>query len=419
MITPTSTRPPTAASDSTENRLTRVLTCKLVQSENYQVRRNYLGVIESARESQIGFEFDGKLINVFVDEGLFVKKNQLLAQLDTQILESEIRSLTAKVTAAKFKLEELERGPRREVIRAAEANLSYFQAQQKLARTNLSRQKRLIQTTATSTQEFDEATSSELALDAQVAMAKAKLEELNNGTRAEQIEAQRGTLAQLIADKRSLEIRLRKSSLHAPYDAVVTRRFIDEGTIVRAAQALFEIHDPNQTRLRFGLPVQVAKKLSASGSSFDFSAQHQHGTIATRFETLRRKKDSSTQTVDVLLSPVGLNDNSPELLLGETVELSTTQTITESGFWIPASALVENYRGLWGCYVVKKAKRQDVLRLAELEVLHRTENRAYVRGAIRTGDRIVISGTHRIVVNQPVFAIDQADSKTSELNPIQ
>lgn len=165
----------------------------------YQARRNYLGRIESSRDSRISFEFGGKINVVHFDEGQVVQRGDILATLDTEILESNFNALTAQIKSAQAQLDELIAGPRREDIAAAEANVRRWESQLKLALITRKRMLRLLKTRSVSDQEADESVYREQTVAAQLDLATANLKELVNGSRIEQVEAQRAALNHLEA----------------------------------------------------------------------------------------------------------------------------------------------------------------------------------------------------------------------------
>ena len=91
------------------------------------------------------------------------------------------------------------------------------------------------------------------------------------------------------------------------------------------------------------------------------------------------------------------------LRIGQTVRLGVMESQSQAGFWVPATALVPRERGLWSVYGVGPASGGafEVVR-RDVEVLHDSGDRLFVRGTIRPGDRIVASGAHRIVPGQLV-----------------
>jgi hypothetical protein len=76
--------------------------------------------------------------------------------------------------------------------------------------------------------------------------------------------------------------------------------------------------------------------------------------------------------------------------------------------WLPTTALEKSSRGLWSCYVLEKSSdtntNPEAFRIARryVELLHSDGVRAFVRGTIGSGEKIVSGGTHRNVPGQLV-----------------
>lgn len=63
------------------------------------------GEIQCVHEAYISPEISGQIVAIPVHEGDFVKKGQLLAQLETEIIESSIREIKTSLSLAKFTYE--------------------------------------------------------------------------------------------------------------------------------------------------------------------------------------------------------------------------------------------------------------------------------------------------------------------------
>ena len=87
---------------------------------------------------------------------------------------------------------------------------------------------------------------------------------------------------------------------------------------------------------------------------------------------------------------------------GVVVELELTYRVDTSGFWLPLTSLTESDRGLWGVYVVGQTSHAE-RRL--VDVLHIEAERAFVRGTLEAGDRIIADGVQRIVPGQQVSLV--------------
>ena len=88
--------------------------------------------------------------------------------------------------------------------------------------------------------------------------------------------------------------------------------------------------------------------------------------------------------------------------LGAVVELSLRQRVPGNGFWVPIEALTAMDRGLWGVFIIDA---ENIVQQRLVEIVHNEGDRAFVRGLLSTNDRVVATGTQRIVAGQRVIPI--------------
>ena len=115
----------------------------------------YTATVVARRKSQLSFQASQRVDHLLVDEGDRVEQGQLLAVQDDAAIAALHNAAVARQNQAAAVLAELKKGPRRETIEVARAELNRLQAQGSLARTTLKRQLRLQQTRAGSKQEYD------------------------------------------------------------------------------------------------------------------------------------------------------------------------------------------------------------------------------------------------------------------------
>ena len=88
---------------------------------------------------------------------------------------------------------------------------------------------------------------------------------------------------------------------------------------------------------------------------------------------------------------------------GEVVELAVPREVAADGAWVPLSALSEGPKGLWQVLTVIENDSGDLQVGREaVDILHVAGSRAYVRGTLADGMRIVVSGSNRVVPGEPV-----------------
>jgi len=143
-----------------------------------------------------------------------------LQELQAGPRTQDIDAARARVAAARAQLEELQAGPRTESIDAARANIRDVEEQLELARKRSKRREELYEEGAISREQFDEAATSVRALEANLDAARSQLEELETGTRPEQLEAQKARLAEaqslleeLLAGTRTEQVEAQKARL--------------------------------------------------------------------------------------------------------------------------------------------------------------------------------------------------------------
>ena len=385
----------------------RVLAVQTISVEPvsaYRVAREYTGAIVARRTSQLGFESAGKLAQIYVDEGDSVTAGTALAALDTEHLETHRRQLVARRAQAAAKLDEMVAGPRDEEIAAARARVESFRAQVELLRRQTARYKRLLARDATSRDDYEQVAFGLKARESQLHEAKHNLEELLNGTRKEQIEAQRSVVAELDAAIADVDVDLRKSTLKAPFEGTIARRLADDGTVVEAGQPIFRLVEDQMLEAWIGLPVQATRRLTEeSVHRVKIDGRYFGATVAGRFPEV----DPATRTRTVVL---GLDDSAARYVVhGQVVRLQLDETVEANGYWLPTTALTEGVRGLWTSFVVVEADPNDStqpdsyrVERRDIEVLHTESNRVLVRGTLNSGDRVITSGTHRVVPGQLV-----------------
>ena len=385
-------------------RVLAVQTIDLKPVTSYQSAREYTGTIVARRTSQLGFELAGKLIQIYVDEGNSVSAGTALAELDTEHLETRRRQLVARRAQAAAKLDEMVAGPREEDIAAARAQVENFHAQVELLRRQTARHKRLVASSATSQDEYEQFVFGLKAREAQLNEVQHNLEELVNGTRKEQITAQRAVVAEFDASIADIDVDLRKSTLKAPFDGTIARRLADDGTVIDAGQPIFRLIEDQVLEAWIGLPVHAMQRLvEESVHRVKIDRQHFGATVAGRFPEV----DPATRTRTVVLR---LDDSAAKHIVhGQLVRLELEETVEAEGYWLPITALTKGARGLWTSFVVVEAEpdgstRPDVFRIErrDIEVLHTESDRVLVRGTLNSGDRVVASGTHRVVPGQLV-----------------
>ncbi|MEM8571734.1 MAG: efflux RND transporter periplasmic adaptor subunit [Pseudomonadota bacterium] len=335
-----------------------VETAEVTRVENYTVTRRFVGTVEPARTTDLAFELPGIVDTVLVDEGDLVRRGQLVASIDTSLLDADRARLGASVTAQ--------------------------QAQLELARRTLMRRQELNVQGHVSDQALDEIALSEVELVARIAEARAALS--------------------------VLDVRLQKSELRAPFDGRVAERFLDDGAIAANGVPVVRLIEETRPRIRVGVDPLFATQLSAGdAASIEIGGMAFDGIV----ERLPPDLELRTRTRPVLLSL----DVLPEAavgLYGRTGTVSVESVVETRGAWLPLTAIREGSRGTWSILVLDDV--QDgvgVVRMEAIEVIDTDGEQVFARGSFRDGALVIQTGLHRVVPGQE--AIDLNDPSAADL----
>ncbi|NEO48820.1 MAG: HlyD family efflux transporter periplasmic adaptor subunit [Moorea sp. SIO4A3] len=300
----------------------------------------------------------------------------------------------------------MEAGPRSQTIAAARAAVKDLGEQLQLALTKNTRRKNLYKEGAISREQLDESSNEVSVLKARIEEGKNKLDELSSGTRIERIIAQRALIRELDARIADVNLNIAKSTLKAPFNSRISVRRVDEGSVISTGESILRLVEMENLEVRIGLPTDTAYRLRQGG--------YQNLTIADRtyratVESILPEVDSSTRTVTVVLKL----ETSPQaqVAVGRIARLELTETIRESGYWLPVTSLAKSVRGLWSCYVLEESSEQSnasdndrlfTVKQEDVEVLYVQGNQMLVRGTLQPNDLVILNGSHRFVPGQLV-----------------
>jgi RND family efflux transporter MFP subunit len=321
----------------------------------YLTSRDYTGEVVAGRSSSLGFELPGTLERVLVEEGDRVVAGQPLAQLDRRRLRAQRQQLLAQ----------------RDVARAA---VEEVRQQLTLAELQRDRRRRLHAQGAISREDLDQQTFGSAALRSRLVQAEAQVDDAD-------------------ARLRQVDVDLARSVLVAPFDGTVSRRRLDEGVVVSGGQALITLVESAPLEVRVGVPPDAARGLRPGQRH---PVQVGDRRLQATVSALLPELDAGSRTATVVLRLPAM-----DLPVGATARLSLRRSETGAGFWLPTTALMAAERGLWSVYVLGPAGttpeqgRPVVRRL--VEPLHSEGDRSLVRGTLRPGDRVIATGTHRVV----------------------
>ena len=324
------------------------------EQPSYQREASYLGVIRAGSDSAVGFEVAGVLTSLTATEGMRVAPGEVLAQLGTDRRQARLE--------------------------AAMATYDRVVAERAQAEARAERIRQLVQDGSASQQDYDDARYAAQALAA-----------------AENTAA---------AQRQSARLELEKSTLRAPYAAVVAERLVQTGAVVAPGTPVLRLVTATGREAHVGVSADVARRL-APGKPYSLMLQGER--ITAKLRSIRGDLDPATLTVGAVFDL----PNGADVAVGASAVLQIAESVSSAGGWLPITALLEASRGLWDVLTItadsdgkQRARRESV------EILYTRGNEVFVRGTLTSEVLVVASGLQRISPGdlvEPVFSEETAE----------
>ena len=377
-----------------------VAVAKVSKVSSLERVRSFSGVVKTERATDLSFENMGTLKKVHVKEGQFVEQNDILAELDDRALIAQQKQLQAQLEIATQRWNELKNGPRKETKEAAKARVKSLQSQLTQAQKDVDRRQPLRDSGAISAEEWDRTLANRNTLKANLENAQKQLDELNAGTREEQVAAQKAAVDQVKANLEDIGIRIEKSKIHAKFAGRISQRYLDEGAIINASVPVLRLVESKKLEAWIGIPPAVFSSMVKTGEHCLLIAGK---TYKGTFKYALPEIDRLTRTRQVVFN---IEADWQEVVPGQVVRFQATTQESLDGIWIPTASMSPAARGLWTVYVVEKENQNWTVVTREVEVISTIGEYVLVRGTLQDGDRIIASGVHRITAGQLVEPSD-------------
>ncbi len=187
-----------------------------------------------AREVAVSAKFGGKIVELKVNEGDYVKKDQLLAVIDSRALEADIEAQKAKSNEILKQISAVDAE-----INATNSDITFYTKE-------LNRTKALIKQNFASQLELDKNNN---ALD----KTKAKLNSLIANKNSLQ-----ASYKSLLATIKAQEINLSDMKIYSPINGVVLYKLVENGEMISNGSRMFIMYNPDDLYMTIYMPSENA-----------------------------------------------------------------------------------------------------------------------------------------------------------------
>ncbi|MEN9517641.1 MAG: hypothetical protein RLZZ381_229 [Cyanobacteriota bacterium] len=203
-----------------------------VQTQSLKVSFEASGTIEPITSVNISPKNAGRLTALYVEQGDKVKAGQLLARMDSANLTAELAQAQAELAQTQAEYTKVLNGNRQEAIARAESQVLSAQAQAELSAKRLEKNRFLAQQGAIAQLTLDEYLSTDKTSRANLAEAQEQLQELEKGSRQEDIEQFKAKVAAAQAKVDLARTNLNDTGIYAPFNGIISQKYATVGAVV-------------------------------------------------------------------------------------------------------------------------------------------------------------------------------------------
>lgn len=417
-----------------------------------------IGTLDAPKAVTVKSEVDGRISQILIDEGATVQRGEVILIIESDELQSNLSQAQAQLQNAEAQLAQLKAGSRSEDIAEAKAQLNQTiarlenakvgalpeeidqakaqiesaEAELDLARERVKRYKKLEEEGAISEDQFAVFLKTERQaiaslteaqkrlsaltkgrkadvtdLQAQVEQAKQNLRRLENGARIEEIAQAEATVAQMKGNISSIEVKIKKTEVLAPFTGVIGEIPIKLGDYVDSGEELTTLTENNVLEVNLSVPVEQAKDLRLGLPVMILNAQGEMVTSA-KISFISPNVTTNSQLV---LAKATLDRAVENLLNRGSVQ---TQIIwsEKQGLLVPATA-VSRLGNKTFVFVAQSAEnappdkpsliaKQKLIQLGTLQ-----GNDYQVLEGLEAGQQIVTAGIMNLRDDTPIMPLPQ------------
>ena len=356
-----------------------------VQQSDVPIQREWIGTLDGMVNAAIKAEVAGYLQSQNFTEGSFVRKGQLLFEIDPRPFQAAADQAAGQLAQARAQLSQAQAG-----LAQAESQVASAQANQRKAQLDEERYVPLAKQQAITQQELDNAHENNQSSKAQVAVAEAQVE-----TAKAQIEAGRAGVAAAAAAVETAKVNLGFARLTSPIDGIAGVATVQVGNLVGpGANAVTTVSTLDPIKVNFTVSEQEYLSLARANTFHrlplelilaDGSVHSEKG----RFSFADRQVDPTTGAIQL----TGLFPNAGNTLRpGQYAKVRAAIGVHAGALLVPQRAVNDTQ----GSYAVAVVDPNNTIRFAAVKVGDRVGSNWIVEEGLRPGERVVTDGLFHI-----------------------
>ncbi len=347
-------------------------------------------------------EASGKIEEIYVDVGDFVKKGQKLAQINDETQQAQYAQAKAalNVANAAIKMQEVTIESARSSLVSAKAAVEASESQLKNLTVTRKRLEKLFSEGAVSRQDVDDIITKYDNANAAHISAQTNVKRANDTiqTALVTLEMRKAELTQATANLNAVKVNLDKTIVDAPFDGVITARYDDPGANANLTKPLFDIEQNNPVKIIGTLIEKDLYQVVAGKTKVVITVDSVTGDFKGTIDKIYPSIDNISRTGKI---EIHLNNSDNRLRSGMFAKIDVLITTHENSVVVPRDSLVK-YENNYLAYVVEKQGDREIAIRRDVKVGIIEDDRAEILEGLKPGEVFISKGTEFVRENSPV-----------------
>jgi membrane fusion protein (multidrug efflux system) len=378
-----------------------------VEQRNVPIYSEWIGTTEGMVNAELKAQVTGYLLRQDYKEGSFVKKGQLLFEIDPAQFQGQLEQSKSQITQAEAQLAQAQSG-----LLQAQARLAQAQANQVKAELDVKKYQPLAEQKAVTQQDLDNALQANTAAKAQVDAEKAGVEAARAqlahasaqiGVARAGVATAKGQLENAQAAARTAALNLSFTRIVSPIDGIAGMAQAQVGDLVSTTSnplTTVSTLDPikvyftlsEQDYLRYTKPFLSSAEQNGSLEQLELELVLSDGTTYPekgRFYFADRQVDPKTGAIR--MAGVFPNPNNG-LRPGQYGRVRAVTSTQENALMVPQRAVSE----LQGTYQVAVVGQDNKVSFRTVKVGERSGSMWVITDGLQAGETVVAEGTMKV-----------------------
>jgi membrane fusion protein (multidrug efflux system) len=355
------------------------------EPKDLPIEREWVGTLDGLVNAAIKAEVTGYLLKQDYKEGSFVRKGQLLFEIDPRPFQAAADQASAQLSQAKAQVTQSQAG-----LVQAQAQVTSAEANQRKAQLDEEKYSPLAKEQAVTQQELDNAVQTNQAQTAQVGAAKAAIE-----TAKAQIEASQAAVQAAKAALEAAQVNLGFTRITSLIDGIAGVATVQVGNLVGpAANAITTVSTLDPVKANFTVSEQEYLSLARADELHHLQLQLvlSDGTVqphAGRFSFADRQVDPGTGTIQL----TALFPNPDNMLRpGQYAKVRAVIGQDLGALLVPQAAVTE----MQGSYEVAVVGKNDRVAIRPVKTGEQVGTMWVIRSGLSRGERVVVEGQQNL-----------------------